>query len=177
MSRRPVSLVTLVLSAAVVAGCGTGLEAQTYTETGRQDGAFASVGGRTGVSVQRLQISGPASGSALAVGDTAFLKGGIANNGSTADALVGASSDLAASTTLLVDGTPVQEVPLRAQGIAPAGWAVALTGLTREAHVGSYIDVTLDFQRAGRLTVRVPVEAGDNGLSQRTPEQDPYAEG
>ena len=177
MSRRPVSALALLVSAAALAGCGTGLEAKTYSETGRQDGAFATVGGRTGVVVQRLHVTGPASGSTYAVGDTAFVTGGLVNNSGTPDALLGASSDLSSAVTLLVDGTPTTLIPLAAHSAAPAGWSLALANLTRETHVATYVTVTLEFQRAGKVTLRVPVEAGDNGLRDRTPAQDPYAEG
>jgi copper(I)-binding protein len=172
-----VSLIAPLACAAVLAGCGTGLEAKTYQETGRQDGAFATVGGRTGIHVQRLFVSGPVIGSTFAAGETAVATGGLVNNGTTADALIGATSDVSSAVTLLVDDKPVQEVPIPAGGVAPAGWALGLTSLSREVHVGTYITVTLELQRAGKITLRVPVEAGDNGLTNRTPEEDPYAEG
>jgi copper(I)-binding protein len=177
MSRRPVSLIALLASAAVLTGCGTGLEAKTYQETGRQDGAFATIGGRSGVHVQRLQVAGPSVGSTFAAGETAFATGGLVNNGTTADALIGATSDVSPSVTLLVDGQPVQEIPLPAGGVAPAGWSLGLTNLSREVQVGTYVTIDLELRRAGKTSLRVPVEAGDNGLTNRTPEEDPYAEG
>lgn len=176
-SFRPMPLVAALAAAAVATGCGTGLEAKTYKETGRQDGGFATIGGRTGIHVQRLLVSGPAVGSSFAAGETAFATGGLVNNGPTADALIGASSDVSAAVTLLVDGQPVQEVPLPAGGVAPTGWSLGLTSLSRELRVGTYVTIDLEFQRAGKTSLRVPVEAGDNGLTSRTPEEDPYAEG
>lgn len=177
MSRRPVTLVALLASAAVAAGCGTGLQAQTYKETGRHDGATATVGGREGVAVQRIHVTGPASGSTYAAGDAALATGGLVNNGTTSDALIGASSDIAPAVSLLVDGKPVQQVQLPPAGAAPAGWALQLTGLSREVHVGTYVTIALEFQRAGKVTLQVPVDAGDNGLRQRTADEDPYKEG
>jgi copper(I)-binding protein len=176
VSRRPVSLLALLVSAVALAGCGTGLEAKTYSETGRQDGAFATVGGRDGVVLQRLHVIGPDSGSTLAAGDTALVTGGLVNNSGTDDALIGASSDLSNRVTLLVDGSPATELALPAHRAAGT-WSIVLNGLTREVHVATSITVTLEFQRAGKVTVQVPVAAGDNGLRDRTPQQDPYAEG
>jgi hypothetical protein len=52
---------------------------------------------------------------------------------------------------------------------------VLLAGLKSDLRVAQYINVTLVFQRAGRLTgVQVPIRAGDTGLGSRTPAQDPY---
>jgi copper(I)-binding protein len=177
VSRRPLALVAPLACAAVLAGCGTGLEPKTYQETGRQDGAFATVGGRQGVHVQRLMVSGPVIGSTFAAGETAVATGGLVNNSKEDDALVGATSDVSPAVTLLVDGQPVQQVPIPAGGVAPAGWSLGLTSLSRELHVGTYITISLELQRAGKITLRVPVEAGDNGLTGRTPEEDPYSEG
>jgi copper(I)-binding protein len=173
VSRRPV--VTALLSAALLSGCGTGLHARTYQEVGRQDGATTNLGGATGIAVRHLHVAPPPSGSTLAAGGTAYVTGGLINNGTDADALVNASSDIAGAATLLVDGTPTTEVAIPRLGAAPATWSIALSGLNREVSVATYIPVTLEFQRAGRVTLQVPVEPGDNGLEQRSPEQDPYS--
>ena len=82
--------------------------------------------------------------------------------------------DVAGAVTLLVDGTPTAEVAVPANGAAPTTWAVAFTDLRRPLAVTEYVPVTLEFQRAGRVTLQVPVFAGDNGLQDREPEQDPY---
>jgi copper(I)-binding protein len=172
-----VTLAAIVASAVLAAGCGTGLQAQTYKEKGRRDGATATVGGREGVAVQRLHVTGPRTGSAFAVGDSAFVAGGLINNASTADALVGATSDVSPAVSLLVDGSPVQQVDLPADGAAPAGWSLQLTSLTRAVPAGTYIAVDLQFQHAGKVSLQVPVDAGDNGLSTRTADEDPYKAG
>jgi copper(I)-binding protein len=174
VSRRRIatSLVALA-SAALLAGCGTGLEATTIKETGREDGASTDVGGLNGIAVRRLHVE-PGLEEGHAAGATAYVTGGLVNNSTSADALVGASSDAASSVTLVVDGTPTTQVALPAQGTAPGTWAVALNGLTEELAPASYIRVTLEFQRAGRVTLDVPVEAGDTGLKDREEAQDPY---
>lgn len=174
MSRRPVSAVALVVSALLLAGCGTGLNSRTYQENGREDGAVADLGGRTGIAVRHLHIAAPLAGSAHDLGSTAFVTGGLVNNGTSADALVGASSDVAGAVTLLVDGTPTADVAVPARGAAPTTWAVALSSLTRALPAASYVTVTLEFQRAGRVTLQVPVFPGDTGLEHREPAQDPH---
>ncbi len=174
MSRRPVSALALLISAALLTGCGTGLEARTYQETGREDGAVADLGGRQGIAVRHLHVAPPATGEAHEAGSTAFVVGGLVNNGTSADALVGASSDVAGAVTLLVDGTPTAEIAVPAGGAAPQSWTVALSGLTRVLAPASYVSVTLEFRRAGRVILQVPVHPGDTGLSEREEAQDPY---
>ncbi|HUR13373.1 MAG TPA: copper chaperone PCu(A)C [Mycobacteriales bacterium] len=176
MSRRPVSALALALltSAALLTGCGTGLEARTYQEVGREDGAAASVGGRSGIAIRHLHVAPPSSGQVLEAGATALVVGGLVNNGPSADALVGAASDVAGAVTLLVDGSPTTEVALPAKGAAPQSWALALTGLNRGLPPATYVTVTLEFAHAGRVTLQVPVHAGDQGLDDREEAQDPY---
>lgn len=190
MSRRPVSAssslrysfaertrlsapgaVALVLSGALLSGCGTGLHSQTYKETGREDGVVADL---DGIAVRHLHVTAPVSGSSHDQGSTAFVTGGLVNKGTSVDALIGASSDVAGAVTLLVDGTPTTEVAVPARGAAPATWAVALSNLNTAVHAATYVPVTLVFQRAGRVTLQVPVFAGDTGLHEREPAQDPY---
>ena len=174
MSRRRIatSLVALT-AAALLAGCGTGLEATTIKETGREDGASTDVGGLNGIAVRRLHVAAGLE-AGHAAGGTAYVTGGLINSSGSADALVGASSDVAGSVTLVVDGTPTTQVALPAQGVAPSGWAIALNGLTQDLAPASYVRVTLEFQRAGRVTLDVPVHAGDTGLKDREEAQDPY---
>ena len=174
MSRRPVSAVVLLASAALLAGCGTGLAPRTYQEVGREDGAAANLGGQNGIEVRQLHVAPPATGTQVEAGSTAFVVGGLVSAGGSADALVGATSDVAGAVQLLVDGTPTTEVAVPAGGAAPQGWALALSGLKQALSPATYISVTLEFRRAGRVTLQVPVYAGDQALDDRTPAQDPY---
>jgi copper(I)-binding protein len=167
-------LLAALAVAGLLAGCGTGLEARTYTETGRTDGATADVGGRTGIAVRHLHVDGPTLGSTFDRGGSVELAGGLVNNGTTADSLVGATSDVAASTVLLVDDRPVSAIPVPALGSAGTAWRIELYPLQRQLRGGQFITVTLSFARAGRVTLQVPVHAGDQGLDDREPEQDPY---
>ena len=176
MSRRTVSALAALGTAALLTGCGTGLEARTYQETGREDGAVADLGGKSGLAIRHLHVAPPATGAAVEAGSTAFVVGGLVNNSGSADALIGASSPVAGAVTLLVDGSPTTEVAVPAKGAAPQSWAIALAGLNRGLPPTTYVEVTLEFARAGRVTLQVPVHAGDQGLQDREAAQDPYAE-
>jgi copper(I)-binding protein len=161
-----------VTGALLLSGCGTGLQATTYTkEKSPRDFAAASV---ADLEVHNLGIAPPAQGDTFATSDTATLSGSVIYTGTQDDELIGVESDAAGATSLLLDGRPVPSVPVTA-GTDAATWTASLTGLTRELQVGQYVTVTLVFAKAGRLPdLQVPVRAGDTGLDTRTPEQDPY---
>lgn len=178
MSRRTVTVAAALLSAAALSACGSGLQAKTYQSTGRVDGAVADVGGRggsrDGIALRHVHVAPPLEGSAHEAGSTVLVLGGVSNGSTQDDVLVGASSPLATTAVLTVDGVAVPEVPVRAGGTAPAGWAVRLDGLTEALHAAQTIPLTLVFRDAGRVTLAVPVLAGDNGLEERESVQDPY---
>jgi hypothetical protein len=89
---------------------------------------------------------------------------------------VSASSDAAATAVLEVTGQPVPSIPLlRHQPVT--NWSIVLHGLTKPLAAGTFISVTLVFEKAPRTTLQVPIRAGDNGLGVRTPLQNPYGEG
>lgn len=163
-----------VLSAALLSGCATGLEAQTYRETGRADSGSADV---DGIGVRNLHVTPPLNGSRIANPETAVVAGVFTNTGDQADTLTAASSPAAASVTLNDKGAPVTSIAVPANGITSATWSLVMSGLTEELHVGQYVSVTLTFARAGRTTVQIPVRAGDQGLSDREVAQNPYGEG
>lgn len=173
MSRRPLTVAAAVLCAAVLSACGTGLQAQTYKETGRQDSATTDLGR---LAVRNLHVEAPADGNVLASGDQAVLTGTFVNGGASNDSLTALTTDAAGSVGLTVDDRPATAVAVPAGGES-GQWTAVLGALTKDLHAGEYISVTLTFAGAGRATVQVPIRAGNNGLSSRTPEQDPYHEG
>ena len=172
MNRR--SAAAAVLSVALLSACGTGLEAQTYKETGRQDGGSVDVGG---IGVRNLHVSPPQSGSTITTDQPAAVLGVFTNTGDEADALTSASSPAAASVTLTDSGKVVTSIAVPAHGAPSTTWALVMSGLSQELHAGQYVSITLTFAKAGRTTLQVPVRAGDQGLSDREPAQDPYGEG
>lgn len=164
-----------VLAAALTAGltgCGTGLQAQTYKEKGRQD--FASVD-LDRLAVRDLHLLAPSNGT-IPAGGSATLVGVVVNRGGATDRLRDVSTDAATGVALQVDGKPATGVALP-PGSAASTWTAVLSGLTRPLRAGDYITVTLTFADAGRTTLDVPVQNGDNGLGSRTVDQSPYGEG
>ena len=167
MSRRPAA--AALFAVVLASGCGTGLHSRTYQEHGREDGAAADVGGSNGIGVRNLHVEQS--------GGFVLVMGGLVNNGNQADTLLGASTDAASAVDLTVDGTSVSSVAIPALGAAPQGWALDLSGLTSQLMPATDIGVTLEFAHAGRVTLQVPVRAGDTGLAERSPEQNPNGEG
>ena len=93
----------------------------------------------------------------------------IDNGGDTDDRLVGAASEAAGRaglhTHLMEDGVmkmrPVEAVDVPAHGgaaLKPGGFHVMLTGLKERLKQGATFPLTLDFEKAGKVEVRVKVE-------------------
>lgn len=104
----------------------------------------------------------------------------VANAGSRADRLVGAACDCAGRVelhTVATDGgvmrmSPVEAMEVPAGGalsLAPGGDHLMFLDLTAPLADGQSADVTLTFEHAGEVTVRLPVRAaapaadGDHG--------------
>jgi copper(I)-binding protein len=93
----------------------------------------------------------------------------ITNAGTAADALVSAHSDSAAATEIhesyrdmgMMMMRPVKKIDLPAGGhveMKPGGYHVMLLGVKRDLKPGEMVDVTLEFQRAGKIQVRAAVK-------------------
>ena len=129
----------LVLSAAVLSGCGVGLHAQTYQEKGRGDGTSVDL---RSILIRNLHVEAPASGNQLAAGSDAVLTGSIINRGQTADTLTSVTTD--AATTVRLDNFsggagfhPPEGVPIAIPaGGAQNEWSATLTGLTKAVRAG-----------------------------------------
>lgn len=171
MSRRSTALLAAATVTAALTGCGTGMQAQTYQQNGRQDSAVADI---DQLVIRNLHVQGPAAG-VIPAGGEAVLTGSFINRGTAADRLRDITSDLATTVTLTLDGQPVTGIEVPAQGAAGT-WTAVLSGLTREVRAGEYIPVTLTFATNGQTKLRVPVQTGDNGLIGREVHQDPYGE-
>jgi copper(I)-binding protein len=167
-----------LLSSALLSGCGVGLQAQTYKETGRNDGSSVDL---ESVLVRNLHIEPPTSGNTLAAGGDAVLTGTLASRDKATDTLTSVTSPAAASVTLAAGAAPA--VPRFGGGPVgldvPAGgaltdWTATLTGLAQPLRAGEYVTVTLTFANAGQTTLRVPVHSGDGDLGNREVIQPPY---
>lgn len=100
------------------------------------------------------------------------------NHGSEDDALVGASSDVAAAVEIHLskmgaDGTmqmiPQESIALPADGeveLKPGSYHIMMIGLVKDLNVGDEITVTLHFEKHEDITLTIPVmEAADMGGS------------
>jgi hypothetical protein len=104
----------------------------------------------------------------------------IKNESSEPDVLLSATSDVAAQTMVHHDITsgitetmapagPVTIGPGKSLVLEPGGYHIMMMNLTRHLAVGDVIHVELVFQRAGSISVNVPVvplvgaDAGDAG--------------
>ena len=94
----------------------------------------------------------------------------IVNKGKVADALIGASSPVAASVqihqTITVDNMarmrPLSEVeiaPGATVNIEPGGIHLMLMGLKAPLQAGQSVPLTLEFRAAGKITVELSVES------------------
>jgi periplasmic copper chaperone A len=133
-------LLALILTAILLAACGSRSTASESTESG--------------IEVHQIKVGAGAQGEDRAV----YLA--MHNHGSETDQLTGASSD-AAEVVQLQNGTEVVEViPVYANTefvFIPDGYHVMLVGLKQELHVGDEIEVVLQFRDHEDLTIRVPV--------------------
>jgi copper(I)-binding protein len=95
----------------------------------------------------------------------------IVNQGSEADALIGVSSSVASKTEMhetriendVAEMMPVPrvDVPARARiEFKPGGYHVMLEGLTQDLKVGETIQLMLQFEKSGTITLDVPVQPG-----------------
>lgn len=165
--RRPA--LAAVVCVALLSGCGTGLQAQTYkarsggSTVGKTFGGLALRG--LAIDVNATDASAPPQ-----------LTGVIVNDGTEDDQLVGATSSAASSVQFLSQsGAPVLNLPAgRGSG---TDWALQLEGLRAPLLPGTFVEVELQFAKAGRTTVSIPVRTTDNGLKDRKAAQDPYHEG
>jgi hypothetical protein len=131
---------------------------------------------RGSASLGQLEVS-DAFVRAAPAGDVSALYFTVKNGGSTADALVGARVEIAGATEvheMVTEGSqsmmrPVERIDVPAGGEAvlePGGYHVMLMNLKEELREGERIEVVLELEQAGSVTLEVPVlpftsEAGD----------------
>ena len=158
--------VAAILCVTALSGCATGLQAQTYKA-------------RTAGSSSSADVDGLAlRGFAIDVDPTSApqLTGIIVNRGTDGDQLVSAATPAASGVQFLsTNGAAVLDLP--AGRTSGTGWALQFDGLAAPLVPGSFVEVTLQFAKAGRTTLSVPVRSRTSSLEGRTPAQDPYHEG
>lgn len=167
--RTPLLPAALVASGLLLSGCGTGLQAQTYTTERELRGYTNTTVGD--LQVRNLALAPPPTGTSYKAGDHATLTGVVVNEGDAADTLTGLEST--AATTITLNGGSVT-VP--SKGLA-GSWTADVV-LKQDVKVAQYVPVVLVFSGAGRTgELQVPVTSGDNALDSREPAQDPYTSG
>ena len=135
------------------AGCEAGLNAPTLQFHPASNGTHAIF---NGIRINNAFVLAAPSGSSVPKGASAGLFVGLFNDGTSPDALVGASAPGYAASVTLTSGTVVLPVGSSANLTGPEP-EVILTGLKRPLAGGQSITVTLDFQRAGAVTLPLPV--------------------
>jgi periplasmic copper chaperone A len=98
----------------------------------------------------------------------------IVNDGSEADALIGAATEVAGKAEMhetrmqgdVAEMVPVPRVDIPGHGrveFKPGGYHVMLVGLTRDLKVGGSLKLILRFEKSGSISVDVPIRAEGQG--------------
>jgi copper(I)-binding protein len=155
--RRASRRLALVAAAAlipVLAGCEAGNNAPTLSFHPPTETAATTVGD---LAIRNVFVLGAPLGRNLSAGQSAGLFLALLNNNGAPDKLLSISAPgTAASVTLPANTTVVSGRPLFFSGPRPQ---VVLTNLTRTITSGSTIRLVLTFQKAGPITMLVPVFA------------------
>lgn len=145
-----------VAGALLLAGCGTGLHAQTYEEKASLDSSNEAIGE---LAVRNLAVSAPRTGTMIPQGTDAPMTITVVNEGGQSDTLVSARApDVASGVDVLGGGS--LEVP--ALGTTGTRYSLVLRDLVRPLDTGTYVSITLSFQRNGEKTMLVPVQVTNN---------------
>lgn len=143
--------------ALVLAACGAGQQAQTYTERPTVDGTNVLA---HEIALRNVYLQGPADGETLTAGATVRGSMTLVNQGSQPDRLVSVTSG-AGTARLVKDAAPTSAVPIPAAGAASPAYGFEVAGLTSDLRPGQYVDMTFVFDRNGTISMHVPVSTGD----------------
>lgn len=138
----------------VLTACGSGRSPLTYGDRDQGDSSQAIADRLTVLNVRVLPAK---DGAAHLAGSDARVALTIVNEAREPDALVGVTTDAAASVALVKDTVPAERVPVPALGSTDAGYSLVLRGLTRPLRSGQYVTLTLTFATARSAEVLVPV--------------------
>ena len=145
----------------VLSACGASLDAQTYQERTQAGATNTAVGT---LAVRNLYVLPPEEGRTYEEGDDAEAVVTVVNADDEPDTLIEVTTDAAEEVVVLDDGQPG---PLEVQALGTTGdrGQLLLRDLTSGLYEGTYITMTLRFERNGELTVPVPI--GTSGTSDR----------
>jgi copper(I)-binding protein len=179
---RPTTLAAAALvAAAVLTGCGAGQVASTATQVSNTTGGNAQVGPLALRTVAIAFDGAVEDGAVYRRGEDAPLNMTVVNEAGETDRLVSASTPLAESVEIsgttdiasgrsLVVGGDTQQQGAGSPGGAPVTTpqpreegeptaSVVLVGLREDVRSGISYPITFTFERAGDVTVAVPVDS------------------
>lgn len=138
----------------LLAGCGADFEAQTYQERTVADSTNAAVGA---IAVRNVAVEAPERGELHEAGSDVDATLTLTNDSPQDDRLVGATSPAATSVELLAEGSPAEAIDLPRLSTTGGAVSLRLTGLTEQLRPGQYLEITLQFENSGSVTVAAPV--------------------
>jgi copper(I)-binding protein len=150
--RAATSLVAGALPLALSA-CGASLDAQTYQERTQAGATNTAVGT---LAVRGLYVLPPEDDRTYEPGDDAVAVVTVVNADDEPDRLLEVTTDAAEEVVVLDDGQP-GPLEVQALGTTRDRGQLLLRDLTSGLYEGTYITMTLRFERNGELTVPVPV--------------------
>ena len=146
----------IVAAAALVpaiAGCEAGNDAPTLNWHNPTDG----VGTVThAISIRNVFVLGAPGSAAVPAGQSAGLYFALVNDGNTGDRLVSVQAP-GSATAVTLPGGSINLPPNRVVLLGGPQPQALLTGLTRPLDGGSVLTIVLNFQKAGSVTLRVPI--------------------
>lgn len=148
-------------AALLLAGCGSGQKAQTYQEKSVADATNDSVGT---IAVRNLAVEGPPTGTVLLQGSDAPMTVTLVNEGGQDDTLVSVTTPAAASVDVVGPSRTLEVPRLSSTGSA---YSLRLRDLTSDIQTGTFIDLTLTFERNGVRTLIVPVQVTPEGVQRK----------
>lgn len=152
MSRRT-TLAAAVLAPLLVAGCGSGQDAQTYQERTLGDATNSSVGA---LALRNIAVLPPPTEGVWEEGSDVPVSVAVINAGSEPDRLVEVTSDVTDDVQVLQTGVFVDALEVPPLGPAE-GYSLLLRDVTRDLVPGRLVTVTFRFEANGEVEVLVPV--------------------
>ncbi|MGH3398666.1 MAG: copper chaperone PCu(A)C [Streptosporangiaceae bacterium] len=150
---RRLLIVAAVALVPAIAGCEAGNDAPTLNWHYPTDG----VGTVThAISIRNVFVLGAPGSAALPAGQSAGLYFALVNDGNDGDRLVSVQAP-GSATAVTLPGGSINLPPNRVVLLGGPQPQALLTGLTRPLGGGSVITIVLDFQKAGSVTLRVPI--------------------
>ena len=148
---RAATMGVLLLSPIALSACSAGQVTQTATQERDKTGGQAQVGS---ITVRQAALESP-SGGVYEAGDDAALRLAIVNNGEEEDTLTGIEGEG------FGDAEIEDEIAIPADGTVFVGSdgdaEITLTDLDEGLTPGQYLELTLTFEQAGDVDIRVTV--------------------